>query len=59
MKSAIVFFFDKNGIPIESRLVCHEQQEQELEQVARRMMQAATSGPHVCQCEGKCQHRAA
>ena len=50
MKSAIVIFFDKDGMPVEIKLACHKSREQELEKVARRMMQAAIDGPHVCRC---------
>jgi hypothetical protein len=59
MKSAIVIFFDKSGMPIECKLACHKSKELELEKMARRMMQAAIEGPHVCQCAGKCKHGAA
>jgi|GEM_PF-7101270 len=54
MKSAVVIFFDKGGAPVDCRLACHKEQEQQLEKMARCMMQALTEGPRVCACGGKC-----
>ena len=60
MKSAVVIFFDTDGKPVDCKLACHKEQEQQLEKVARRMMQAVIqqettgAGPHVCRCGRKC-----
>lgn len=53
MQSAIVIYFDKDGMPIECKLACHKSKEPELEEKARLMLQAAIDGPHACQCGGK------
>ena len=60
MKTAIVFYFE-NGAPVDCRVACDtDQQEKQLQETARRMMQAAIqrettgTGAHVCKCGGKC-----
>ena len=53
MKSAVVIFFDKDGMPVDCKLACHKEQEQKLEKVARQMMQAAIEGPEGCSCGGQ------
>ena len=55
MKTAIVFYFNENGDPIGHKVACDtNQQEKQLQGIARRMMLAVIEGPHVCKCGGKC-----
>jgi hypothetical protein len=58
MKSSILIYFDKSGMPVDYKLACNKSKELEFEKTARRMMQAAIEGPHKCQCGGKCQNLA-
>jgi hypothetical protein len=56
---AIILFFNHSGAFVRSALVCEEPQQAQLQDKAEQVERALTTPAHVCQCEGKCQHRAA
>lgn len=55
MNNAIIIYFDEAGTPLGCKVTCDtDQQEKQLREIARHMMQAAIEGPHVCRCGGRC-----
>jgi hypothetical protein len=56
---AIIFFIDDDMQPVRYSLACTDREQAQLQDKAEQVERALTTPAHVCQCEGKCQHRAA